>query len=345
MSAVPKTARPFYDTLGPQAFSREDDDDDQVFYREPRLVPHLDSVALATVERVIGTLVTEKKPVILDLMASFDSHLPATLHPEQVVGLAQNQALDERVVHDLNREPKLPFADERFDLVVNALSVEYLTKPLEGFAEVARVLKPGGLHLVFFSNRMFPSKTVEIWRDGSDRERVWLVEDYFEHLETVYEKPRRFTSQGKLRPPDDKYADRGIPSDPVFAVYADKQGGSAERPARPEVHSEAGAPIDPDELARRKERVGETLECPYCQEPLEKIELEQTPFSQWDFEHAFICVNNRCPYYVSSFEEMAAQGNMGFTCRLMYDPVRKICRPTPDINGPVDLTGRLSPRG
>ncbi len=341
-----------YDTLGPESFSREDQDDDGVFYRKPRLVAHLDPIALATVQRVIATLVVEPQPAILDLMASLDSHLPESLTPGKVVGLGlnaveleRNPALDERVVQDLNRDPCLPFEDETFDVVLNTVSVEYLTKPVEVFAEVARVLKPGGLHLVILSNRMFSTKAVKIWCDSTEKERVWLVEDYFTHVTEAYHKPQIFSSQGKVRSADDHYAERGIPSDPVFAVYADKRGGSGDRPPRPEIPSELGDPVDPDELARRKQQLSKTLACPYCQEPFTKLDLEQSPFLEWDLDFVYVCLNNRCSYYVTSWDEMRAQGNIGFSCRLLYDPVRDRCHPTPDVGGQTDLKGRLSPRG
>ncbi|MBW2459250.1 MAG: hypothetical protein JRI68_32435, partial [Deltaproteobacteria bacterium] len=114
---------------------------------------------------------------------------------------------------------------------------------------------------------------------------------------------------------------------------------------RPEVVSEHGEPIDPEELASREKRVGETLECPYCQEPFTKIELEETPFMEWDLGFVYVCMNDRCSYYVTSFEEMAAQGNMGYSCRLLYDPVRDRLQPTADVKGPVDVQSRLAPRG
>ena len=43
---------------------------------------------------------------------------------------------------DLNAKPKLPFADGSFDVVTCVVSVDYLNKPKEVMAEVARVLKP-----------------------------------------------------------------------------------------------------------------------------------------------------------------------------------------------------------
>ncbi len=45
--------------------------------------------------------------------------------------LSSNKQATEYVVHDLNLEPALPFPDNTFDVVTNAVSVDYLNKPLE----------------------------------------------------------------------------------------------------------------------------------------------------------------------------------------------------------------------
>jgi predicted methyltransferase len=50
-----------------------------------------------------------------------------------------------------------------------------LQKPEEVFAEVFRVLKPGGVFIVSFSNRMFYEKAVSGWRDGTGYSRSQLV--------------------------------------------------------------------------------------------------------------------------------------------------------------------------
>lgn len=166
MSTHPSTVRAFEALYTAEAFTRLDEEPDAGFYARDRMVEHLDEVALATVERLIGALAIAPRPTILDLMASVDSHLPSALAPAEVVGLglnerelAANDALTERVIHDLNRDPRLPFEDARFDLVVNTVSVDYLTRPLEVFAEVGRVLKPDGLFLVVFSNRLMLDPT------------------------------------------------------------------------------------------------------------------------------------------------------------------------------------------
>ncbi|MEZ4675965.1 MAG: methyltransferase domain-containing protein [Caldilineaceae bacterium] len=122
----------------------------------------------------------------LDLMSSWRSHLPDELEPQRVVGLGMNAAemadnpqLDEYVVHNLNENPTLPFTDEEFDAAICTVSVQYMTKPLELFREVNRVLQPGGLFIVSFSNRCFPTKAVATWLAGGDREHLGLVQQYF----------------------------------------------------------------------------------------------------------------------------------------------------------------------
>jgi len=234
--------------FGTDAFSRLDESDDLEFYSRDRFVSHLDSLALSTVEKLIGTLVVEESPAILDLMAGWDSHIPENLRASEVVGLGlnenelmKNKALSEAVIHDLNKDPHLPFPDNRFDVVINTVSVDYMTKPAEVSKEVGRVLKPGGLLLIIFSNRMFSEKAVKVWRDAGEDERVLLVEDFFREA-GVFEKPSVFLSKGKPRPKDDKYAHLGIPSDPIYAVYADKKGGDPLRRSRPEVIISYGEP-------------------------------------------------------------------------------------------------------
>jgi SAM-dependent methyltransferase len=233
-----KSVESLYSGFAGDAFSRIDESEDMIFYARDRFVSHLDSVALSTVEKIIEQLIVEAHPAILDLMASWDSHLPDTIEPSQVVGLGLNEnellankKLSDIVVHDLNSNPMLPFPDDTFDVVTNTVSVDYLVKPFEVFHEVARVLKPHGLFLVIFSNRMFPQKATKIWRESNERERVELVTRFFEYTGR-FETPKTFVSSGKPRPKDDKYAHLGIPSDPVYAVYAEKNGNDAKTKQR-----------------------------------------------------------------------------------------------------------------
>ena len=194
-------------------FERMDEGDDALFYREPRLVVHIDDAAI----REIGRIFEEMLPangVFLDLMSSWRSHLPEGFVKERMVGLGlnavemiQNFQLDEYVVHDVNREPRLPFEDSSFDGVMLTVSVQYLTRPVEVFREVGRVLRPGAPLVVTFSNRMFPTKAVRIWQACSDEQRMTLVKMYLQRA-GGFEGIR-----GEDRSPEPK----GF-SDPVYLV-------------------------------------------------------------------------------------------------------------------------------
>ena len=60
-----------------------------------------------------------------------------------------------------------------------AHSVQYLQQPERVIREVHRVLKPGGVCIFTFSNRMFYSKAIAAWRDASGYARTQLVKQYF----------------------------------------------------------------------------------------------------------------------------------------------------------------------
>ena len=307
-------------------FARLDENDDALFYARERMVSHLDARALATVERIIGTLVVEEKPVVLDLMASWDSHIPASLKPSRVVGLGMNRAeleanpvLSQRIVHDLNQDPVLPFGEAEFDAVINVASADYLTHPMEVFTQAGRVLKPGGLFLAVFSNRWFEPKVTSVWRRAGEEERVCLVQDW---LATTgkFGPSKTFVSKNLPRPKDDKYACLGLPSDPVYAVWAEKTGGDPKRPGRPYPSAGYYRAPDPKELARRIRRTAQILECPHCGEKLKKWAVPQTPFTEWDNEFMYVCFNDGCSYLARGFEAMGRQGNLGISHRLMYNP-------------------------
>ncbi len=191
-----KFARQF-DLTRPQNWQKEDSSNDNNFYTMPRLVAHVDDNFIDT----LGKYFLEHLPpraTVLDLMSSYLTHLPPEYERGKVTGLGMNgvemQAnlqLNEHVVQNLNDNPKLPFPDNTFDAVLNTVSVQYLINPVEVFREVGRVLKPGGQYLVSFSNRMFPTKAVRIWRASSEEERILLVAQYFNET-GLFEEPEVF---------------------------------------------------------------------------------------------------------------------------------------------------------
>jgi hypothetical protein len=203
-----------------------------------------------------------------------------------------------------------------------------MTQPVEVFKEVGRILKPGGLYLVIFSNRMFPPKAIKIWREATEQERVILVDEFFKQS-NAFEKTRFFASRGKQRPKDDAYAYMGIPSDPVYALYADKKGGSPHRKPRPVVTPDSVQYPSKEEIEIRKKEVKNTFRCPYCNEKMRKWAVPQTPFTEWDNEFMYVCFNDECPYLLRGWDVMSRQGNSGISYRQMYNPERDSFLPVP----------------
>lgn len=207
-------------------FSRLDDNPDAIFYRMPRLVEHVDAFATREMSVIYRRLLKPESRV-LDLMTSWVSHLPEDL-PLAVSGLglneeelAKNPRLADRRLQDLNAIPRLPYDEGSFDAVICANSVEYLTQPVEVFADVARVLKPGGLFVNVFSERWFPPKVISVWSEMHPFERMGMV---LESLRRTGEFGSFNTEsiRGHLRPDDDKYRGATPTADPVYAVWASR---------------------------------------------------------------------------------------------------------------------------
>jgi SAM-dependent methyltransferase len=166
-------------------FDRADETQDAAFYTQPRFVVHIDAATIQSLTGVYRELLPQGGAV-LDLMSSWVSHLPDEMSFTRVAGLGMNEQelaanprLTEHVVHDLNHEPELPFDDASFDAVVNAVSIQYLTRPVEVFRSCARVLRPGGLHAVAFSHRCFPTKAIREWHVLPVGDRLEVVRAYF----------------------------------------------------------------------------------------------------------------------------------------------------------------------
>jgi SAM-dependent methyltransferase len=165
----------------------------------------------------------------LDLMGSWQSHLPDGLKLNRLAGLGlngpeleMNSRLDEQVVQDLNLNPGLPFESASFDAVICTVSVEYLIEPLAVFEEVNRVLRNDGYFIVAFSNRWFPTKAIKIWKELHEFERMGMVLEYFIRS-GGFKNLQTYSFRGLPRPHDDKYFPDLIYSDPVYAVWGQKR--------------------------------------------------------------------------------------------------------------------------
>ena len=217
------------DFFSDRPFDRGDESPDSRFYREPRLVNHIDEAAIGVLSELYREILTPESEV-LDLMSSWTSHLPEDLTLKRMSGLglnetelARNRRLFDYTVQDLNEHPILPYDDRRFDAVICSMSIEYLTRPLEVFQEVRRVLKPGGIFAVTFSNRWFPPKVIRIWKETHEFERMGLVMEYFlkaGHFTDL----NTYSMRGLGRPENDKYYWEIAHSDPIYGVWGRKKG-------------------------------------------------------------------------------------------------------------------------
>ena len=210
----------------PGFFERRDARDDADFYAAPRLVTHIDAGAI----RAVGALYDELAVPdgrVLDLMASWVSHLSRrpdgglVLLGMNAAELAANPMTDQHVLQDLNRDPVLPFADATFDAVTCCVSIDYLTRPVEVLREVARVLRPGGVVVITFSNRCFPTKAIRGWLMTSDADHLVIVGAYLEQAAGFgpVSAQRRTAADSR--------------GDPLYGVWARRLAGSASEQAQP----------------------------------------------------------------------------------------------------------------
>lgn len=192
-------------------FGRADESTDTSFYESERLVTHIDERAIQAVGALYRDLGINGR--VLDLMSSWISHFAEQPAELVVLGmneleLAANDMASSRVVHDLNVDATLPFDDDRFDAATCCVSIDYLVRPIEVVAETARVVRPGGVVALTFSNRCFPTKAIRGWLALDDEQRCWLVAEYV----------RR--AGGFAEPQTMLCTPRGTMGDPLYAVIA-----------------------------------------------------------------------------------------------------------------------------
>ena len=219
-----------------RSFERVDESPDSQFYEHPRLVNHIDDYAIAAVGEAYRQFLPPGGD-FLDLMSSWVSHFPADMpigsltgHGMNMVELANNTRLNQRFVQDLNADPALPLADNTYDGVVICVSVQYLTRPVEVFAEIGRVLKAGAPLIVAFSNRCFPTKAVALWQSLDDAGHAQLVSIYanragcFDEPEAFDFSPRK-TLYGvpEVEPLRSRILAGEVHTDPLYVVVARKK--------------------------------------------------------------------------------------------------------------------------
>ncbi len=212
--------------LSPHQREKFDPRNDQEFYTFPRFVTHVDEGFIDQLTNLYRERLNPQTR-ILDLMSSWVSHLPDEVEFDHVEGhgmnqeeLVKNPRLDHYFLQNLNENPKLPLEDNDFSAVLIAVSVQYLQYPEAIFSEIHRILKPGGIVIVSFSNRMFYQKAISAWRDATDRQRIHLVKSYFQSI-PEFSEPDTVISQSEL--PAFLQMFSLANQDPFYAVFAQKK--------------------------------------------------------------------------------------------------------------------------
>ncbi|KAH6625528.1 hypothetical protein C7974DRAFT_434587 [Boeremia exigua] len=179
-------------------FQRQDENDDGIFYRQPRLVTHIDDPALERLTAYYDTVLPSKGK-ILDVCTSWKSFFPTSAKSAvqrgdvEVFGVGLNaeemslnglfQGEKRWRVIDLNKQPHDPragWAGEKlkFDLVTCVVSIDYLNHPLEVCRNLLDATNEGGTIHLAISNRCFPNKVVRRWMMLNEQSRLEFVGDY-----------------------------------------------------------------------------------------------------------------------------------------------------------------------
>lgn len=208
-----------------------DETEDSLFYSFPRFVTHVDE---GFIDQLTTLYQKHLKPQtrILDLMSSWVSHLPTEIQFSHVEGhgmnqdeLAKNSQLDHYFIQDLNQNLKLPLSDQDFDAVLICVSIQYLQYPEAILSEIHRILKPGGITIISFSNRMFYQKAISAWREATEPDRIELVKGYIHSVKINdlpgFNSPKVIASQSKT-PLFMQMLGMGG-SDPFYALIASRQ--------------------------------------------------------------------------------------------------------------------------
>ena len=152
---------------------------------------------------------------VLDLMSSWVSHFRTPPAQLTVLGMnAAELARNPMATAERSSTTSTPTRTCRsttptFDAVTCCVSVDYLVRPVEVFADVGPGAAAGrAASSCTFSNRCFPTKAIRGWLANDDRGRLAIVDAYFEAVGGV---------RASRRSPTATRARRG---DPLYAAWA-----------------------------------------------------------------------------------------------------------------------------
>ena len=195
--------------------------DDQIFYQYPRYVHHLSTSFRNRLTNLYLEYLCDHH-VILDLMSSWVSHLPANIRFKKVIGhgmneseLKNNNSLDSFWVQNLNKKQNMPIEDSNIDVGLIVAGWQYLQYPEKVSKELSRIIKLDSLLLISFTNRAFWTKSPHIWTNSSEDERIQYVIRVLSangwSIEKIFKEK---TFENKL------FGTFKLESDPFFSIVA-----------------------------------------------------------------------------------------------------------------------------
>ncbi len=158
-----------------------DESNDFNFYASPKFVYHLDSNFRKLLTQIYSKEI-DNESIVLDLMSSWDSYLPATKKYKKVIGhglnkeeLKRNSYLNNYWIQNFNENQTIPLENESVDYCLMVAAWQYLQYPENISLEISRILKPNGKFIISFSNRAFWTKAPNIWTNSDENQRVDYV--------------------------------------------------------------------------------------------------------------------------------------------------------------------------
>ncbi|KAJ4376017.1 hypothetical protein N0V83_001297 [Neocucurbitaria cava] len=165
--AVPYTPTYSQWPYKPTDFQRADPSDDRIFYRQARLVTHIDNPAIRRLTAYYDT-VLPRNGRIMDMCTSWKSFYPASVEQAihkrelEVYGVGLNAA---------EMRQNAAFVDERYWRVLDLNKEPY---------DVRAGWEDGGQKLRFDAVTCFPDKVVRRWMMLSEQARLEFVGDYLQ---------------------------------------------------------------------------------------------------------------------------------------------------------------------
>jgi len=211
------------DFYSKDSFNIEDQSESGIFYESNSSIINVDAVLKNKIGEVLENIISDNSR-ILDIMGRTTPYLKN--NPEiAIIGLNKEVYSINKKISSINtknifKDARLPYSDNQFDFVLCSFCFEYIPHPHELVSEVKRVLKPDGSFVTIFTNRYFKPKSILLWSELNDFERLGYLQNIYK--KTNFKEISTYTSRGYLRPLSDPEAIIDRHSAPLFLIKGNK---------------------------------------------------------------------------------------------------------------------------